>query len=301
MSQTQRRRYLPPLHWLRAFESAARLGSFTRAADELHVTQSAVSQQVKLLEHYLGSALFRRRPQSLVLTDQGNALLPTLTRAFDQVGATAQQLFGEQRQRERLTLRVNTSFAGLWLSQRLPRFRARHPEVGLRLQHAFWSPSGEDEAADIDIGYGAGDVERGRVEPLTRETRFPVADPASAARLQSAEGVLAQPLIEVVGNEVGWVEWSQQALEEPGDIVPALQLEASIIAYELARAGGGVVLAHRTLVARFLREGSLQRLPGPEVETSEAFYLVTEHRLSGAVDKLWTWLLEESAPMREPS
>lgn len=265
------------------------------------MTQSAVSQQVKLLEHYLGTALFRRRPQSLALTEQGNALLPTLTRAFDQVGATAQQLFGDEPTRERLTLRVNTSFAGLWLAERLPRFRARHPEVGLRLQHAFWSSSGEDEAADVDIAYGAGEVERGRVEPLTRETRFPVADPACAARLQSAQDVLAEPLIEVVGNEVGWVEWSQEALAEPGDIVPALQLEASIIAYELAKAGGGVVLAHRSLVARLLRDGSLRRLPGPEVETNEAFYLVTEQRLSGAVDKLWTWLLEESAPMREPA
>ncbi len=299
MREIERHRYLPPLHWLRAFESAARLGSFTRAAEELHVTPSAVSQQVKLLEHYLGTALFVRRPQSLALTEQGNALLPTLTRAFDQVGATAQQLFGNDRRRERLTLRVNTSFAGLWLAERLPRFRARHPEVELRLQHAFWSPSGDDEMADIDIGYGPGDAERGRVEPLTRETRFPVAEPARAARLNSAAEVLALPLIEVVGNEVGWVEWSQAALPDPGNIVPALQLEASIIAYELARAGGGAVLAHRTLVARFLRDGALARLPGPEVETSESFYMVTERRLAGAVERLWGWLLDESAPMRE--
>lgn len=120
------------------------------------------------------------------------------------------------------------------------------------------------------------------------------------AALSRPEAVLEQPLIEVVGDEVGWVEWSQHAVATAVEIVPALQLEASIIAYEPARTGGGTVLAHRSLVVKSLREQNLVRVPGPEMVTSEAFYLVTERRMSGAVRKFWHWLLEESAFLRQP-
>jgi LysR family glycine cleavage system transcriptional activator len=114
---------LPPLNALRAFETSARLGSFTRAADELHVTQAAVSQQVKQLEQHLGSPLFIREAKGLRLTEVGRSYLPALTQAFHTLRNSTDELFGE-RGRTQLSVRASNSFAEHFLAPRLQRFLA---------------------------------------------------------------------------------------------------------------------------------------------------------------------------------
>src|SRR5262245_44639093 len=122
-----------PLNALRAFEASARLGSFTRAGLELRVTQTAISHQAKALEDALGVALFKRLPRGLVLTDEGQALLPVLTDAFRRMSATLGQ-FEEGNFREILTIGVVGTFAIGWLLPRLRRFKEQHPHVDLRLK-----------------------------------------------------------------------------------------------------------------------------------------------------------------------
>src|SRR5690606_3196793 len=121
-------RRLPPLNALRVFEAAARHLSFTKAAEELNVTQAAISHQVKLLEEVLGLTLFRRLNRRLVLTEAGQAYLPPLREAFDQMAAATKRITQKSDGR---ALRVSTlqSFAVRFLMPRMPRFRARHPDI----------------------------------------------------------------------------------------------------------------------------------------------------------------------------
>src|ERR671911_1627553 len=123
---------LPPLSALRAFEAAARHLSFTRAADELHVTQTAISHQIKGLEERLGVRLFRRLPRGLLLTEEAQRFLPPVREAFDQIAAAAQRLTAVGSSGT-LTVSVLPSFASKWLVPRLGRLRPAFPDLRLRV------------------------------------------------------------------------------------------------------------------------------------------------------------------------
>src|SRR5690242_13078656 len=125
-------RRLPPLNALRAFEAAARHLSFSRAADEMHVTPAAVSHQVKALEARLGVVLFRRLTRGLRLTDEGQMLLPELRGAFDRMSQALDRI-GAGARGGTLTISTGTTFAFTWLVPRLPRFQAMHPALEVRL------------------------------------------------------------------------------------------------------------------------------------------------------------------------
>ncbi|HEY5701165.1 MAG TPA: transcriptional regulator GcvA, partial [Gammaproteobacteria bacterium] len=173
-------RKLPPLNALRAFEAAARHLSFTRAAAELHVTQAAVSHQVKSLEDYLGIKLFRRFNRSLLLTDEGQAYLPTMTRAFDLMNDATARLVKKDPSGP-LTVSVLPSFAARWLVPRLGRFRRAHPEVDLRIDPAADLAYFGRGDVDIGIRYGRGDYPGLRADRLMAEDIFPVCSPALLA------------------------------------------------------------------------------------------------------------------------
>ena len=147
---------LPPLNALRAFETSARLGSFTRAADELHVTQAAVSQQVKQLEQHLGSPLFIREAKGLRLTEVGRSYLPALTQAFHTLRNSTDELFGE-RGRTQLSVRASNSFAEHFLAPRLQRFLADYLCFRVRISSSPWTAFAEESNVDVEICNGYGD------------------------------------------------------------------------------------------------------------------------------------------------
>ena len=147
---------LPPLNALRTFEAAARHLSFTKAADELFVTQAAVSHQIRTLEEHLGTALFRRMNRSLMLTDEGQALLPAVREAFDLLSA------GVRRVQDLccggvLTISTTPSIAASWLAGRIARFQALHPEVELQLSATARLVDFAREDVDCGIRHGMGD------------------------------------------------------------------------------------------------------------------------------------------------
>src|SRR3546814_1385162 len=127
---------LPPLNALRAFEAGARHLSFTKAAEELHVTQAAVSHQVKALEEHLGYPLFKRMTRKLGLTEQGRALFPVVSEAFLRIADTADGLRSGPDSRT-LTVSVTPAFGAKWLAYRLPRFWCKHPEIDLKVHHSI--------------------------------------------------------------------------------------------------------------------------------------------------------------------
>ena len=172
-------RRLPPMNTLRAFEAAGRLLSFTRAAEELHLTQAAISHQIKTLETAIGVRIFRRLNRALLLTEAGQRYLPTVRDTLDALGNATKAL---TRQDESGVLTVSTllSFAATWLVPRLTRFRAAHPEIDIRISAADEIIDLERNGVDMGIRYGSGNYPGLRSDHLLNEK--------TVCRLQSAVG-----------------------------------------------------------------------------------------------------------------
>ena len=171
------KRLLPSLNALRAFEAAGRHTSFSRAAEELHVTPAAVGQQVRALESYLGEALFVRLNRSVELTVAGQALLPGVSDGFDQLARTM-EAFYRRTVRRPLTVSVEPNFGAKWLVRRLDRFRERHPGIEIRLDATARVVDFAREAVDLAIRYGDGNYPGLRCDILFEEDVFPVCSPA---------------------------------------------------------------------------------------------------------------------------
>ncbi len=167
---------LPPLNALKAFEAAARLQSFTKAAEELNVTRAAVSQQVKALESQLEAVLFERHGAQLVLTEAARDYLPVVSNLFQQLAVTTDQLFN-RRQNGQLVLHVAHSFCLQWLLPRLGDFRRRYPQWPLKISTTSNTLPDNSATADVEIINGYGDWQYDQVTKLTEENWILVASP----------------------------------------------------------------------------------------------------------------------------
>lgn len=269
---------LPPLNALRAFETSARLGSFTRAAEELHVTQAAVSQQVKQLEQHLGNPLFMREAKGLRLTDAGRSYLPALTQAFHTLRSSTEELFGE-RGRTQLSVRASNSFAEHFLAPRLQRFLADYPRFRVRISSSPWTACAEQTNADVEICNGYGDWSDRQVERLTNEHWLTVCSPATLERRGwpgSAQALMEWPLYSVLGYREGWNEWlscqQTSGLAPP----PSLEFDTTTLAMQAVRYGDGALLTRSFLVSDALQRGELVQ-PHPGVlPTRGGHYLVCQ-------------------------
>lgn len=170
-------RRLPSLNALRAFEAGARHLSFTRAAEELSVTQTAISHQVRQLEARLGVRLFERRGRALKLTAQGQLLYPALARSFDAM-AEAVNLVAAASSQQALTVSVTPTFGTRWLAQRLGRFWRQHPDVDLRLHHSVQLVDLRRDDVDVAVRFGRGDWPGVEAEKLIRAQATPLCSPA---------------------------------------------------------------------------------------------------------------------------
>jgi LysR family transcriptional regulator, glycine cleavage system transcriptional activator len=264
---------LPPLIWLKAFESAARHLSFTDAAKELNLTQAAVSKHVKSLELHLSHELFIRRTRSLQLTKLGEAYVPKVKDAFERLAIGTSEVFGGRRTQE-LTLRCAVSFAVNWLSPRLHDFLEKHPSTDIRIISSVWNDAFDADAFDLDIQYGQGDWQGVRNHQLTWETITPLCAPSVMARLKSPDDLQHHRLLHVIGYQEGWGTWLQAADAKSVNPGQGLQFDTSLAAFELAASGAGVALGRRSLAKREL---ATKRLVAPfalELPIKEAFYLL---------------------------
>lgn len=286
---------LPPLPWLRAFDASARHGTFTLAAEELGLTPSAVSYQVRGLEARLGHKLFRRAHKALVLTRLGQAYRPVVAKAFGDLDATTSNLFGRAAA-SALTLRCVSSLNVLWLVPRLERFRAAHPDCQLRLLSASWAEQAEGEEIDIDIRYGDGNWTDGDVLPLMLNRVVPVCAPALCGD-GSPQQLAAGPLIELAGVVDTWRHFF--ALHEPGLVVPdpAYKVDQSLIALELACRGQGIALVAEIFARPYLQDGRLVLASDLSLEARQGHHLVLpqeRNRFLPEVTALVHWLQQEA-------
>ncbi|WHH49711.1 transcriptional regulator GcvA [Pseudomonas sp. Ap32] len=288
---------LPPLNWLRAFEVSARLLNFTHAAEELNLTQAAISQQVKALEAQLGVALFKRLPRGLELTEVGKSYFPVVRESVERLAASTDEIFG-QGHRSALIIRSSLVFFTHWIAPRLPRFRARHPEVSIRVASNIWVDETEYDA-DLEIRYGQGRWPGMKVERLTWDTLVPVCSPAliSGERpLQYPHDLAKHPLLHVLGYEEGWGYWLKKNNAENVDSSQGMQFDTLISALTIAELGQGVALARSSLVRHLLEEGRLVAPLGCNVPTKEAFYLAySAHSMVNPDAAAFAqWLCEEA-------
>ena len=294
--------YLPSLTALRAFEVAARHLSFTRAAEELHVTQAAVSHQIKHLEEQLGVALFRRMNRSLMLSDAGQALLPSATEAFQILAAGVERVSGLGHE-NRLVVSTIESIAAEWLVPRLGRFRLRYPEIEVVLSISDALVDFQRDEIDVGIRYGSGGWPKVAAEKLTEESIFPVLAPhllEDGPALNEPADLRNFTLIHEYGVEL-WSDWFAAAgVADAGNIKgPVLPHSNLVLAAVIA--GDGVALGRSFLISGDLKNGRLVRPFAVSVTARDAYYLVwppgTEERLK--VRRFRNWLREEVALTRQ--
>lgn len=246
-----------PLNALRAFEASARHLNFTRAGLELCVSQGAVSHQVASLERRLGVPLFRRLPRGLVLTDEGQALVPVVGDAFDRLGATLDR-YADGRLREVLTLGVVGTFAAGWLMRRLGRFAAACPDIDLRVMTNNNRVDLAGEGLDLAIRFGDGAWHGTHAEPIMAAPLSPLCTPALALRLRSPQALAGETLLRSYRAD-DWPRWFDAA----GVASPSLRgpvFDSSILMVATAEAGLGVALAPP---AMFLDQLMAERLVQP--------------------------------------
>jgi LysR family transcriptional regulator of beta-lactamase len=280
-----------PLNALRAFEAAARHLSFTRAADELCVTQAAISHQIKALENRLGVAVFRRSNRGLKLTDEGLALAPTLFEAFGAIDRLFKR-FENGGVQEVLTVSAVGTFVVGALLERLPVFRAMHPGIDLRLLTNNNKVDLVAEGLDYAIRFGDGawhgvDADRICTAPLS-----PLCGPSAAANLREPADLLRMPLLRSYRPQ-DWPAWFQAAGIEVSAIRGPL-FDSSLIMVQAAMQGAGVALAPPALFRREIEMGHLVR-PFPIEVRSDSYWLtrLKSRTPSHAMRVFRTWLLDQ--------
>lgn len=267
------RRSVSSLSALATFEAAARLKGFTRAAEELGVTQAAVSRQIKLLEADLNTPLFLRGHRKVELTPGGAMLARALTEAFDQV-AEALDVLRRPLQQKTVTVGATLAFTHFWLLPRLPDFRAAHPDIQLRLVS---QDSGFDirrDTVDVLIHFGKPPIDGARCLAALPERVFPVCAPSLAA---TGKPLTSLPLIGcewIDPSWLSWKKWAQLAGLSPPPRPSALRFSQYTDAVYSAMAGEGVALGWQALVGPMLADGRLVRLGEAEVVPEEANLLL---------------------------
>ncbi len=295
--------HLPPLNALRAFESAARHLSFSKAADELRVTPAAISHQIHALEQDLGVRLFRRLNRSVELTASARVLLPGLSEAFAGIQSSVGRLRAHN-DTGTLTVTASPSFAAKWLVPRLHRFQERHREIDVRI-------SANDDVVDLTKGdfdiairYGTGNYPGLEVELLFTNEVFPACSPqllASGSPLRTPEDLAGHALIHDQAIERDplaptWPMWLKAAGVKDLAANSGLSFNNMHLALDAAIAGHGVVLAYSEIAAADLAAGRLVRLFSLALPDPFSYYVVTA---PGALERpkvraFRNWLRQEA-------
>jgi LysR family glycine cleavage system transcriptional activator len=262
---------LPSLNGLRAFEAASRHLSFTKAAAELNVTQTAISHQIRRLEEQLGLRLFVRRNRALVLTREAQEYLPAVRAAFEDLRLATDRLHRHDRA-QHLTVTTMTSFAVKWLVPRLPAFQEAHPGIEVRISTSSHLVDFRREEVDMAIRYGHGAWPGLRADWLMTEDIFPVCSPSLLAgekKLERPEDLAQHTLLHVGagGFSEDWRLWLTAAGLDPGIATrPGLSFDLTMMALQVAIDGRGVAIGRSAFVEADIAAG---RLVAPQ-ETAES-------------------------------
>ena len=288
-------RRLPPLNSLKSFEAAGRLLSFTRAANELSVTQAAVSHQIKVIEDFLGLSLFIRYPRKLALTEQGRLLLPDVIEAFDKV-SNAIGAISQEPSSKMISVRLAPSFAAKWLSPRLKYFWLQHPEIDLCLYHAHPAVEFDREQIDIAVTYGKGDWPGVVADPILSLDFYPVCTPAFMSNdrpLSNINNLRYYSLLHDANYEC-WSDWLKLAGLEQINANKGTIIDDTNVLIQAAVDGQGVALGSSTFVQELLDSGKLIKPFDITLVNEFAYYVVCPeaHLKNPSVQAFKDWLLD---------
>ena len=290
-------RRLPPLNGLKAFEAAARNGNFTRAAEELNVTQGAVSHQVKALEDTLGLKLFQRERHRVILTEAGRDYLSVIRDALDQIAVGTDRLLQRQGSGT-LTVSISPDFAAKWLVNRLSRFSEKHPDVDLRVSATAHYIDFARDDVDLAIRHGDGNWPGLDVQRLYSERLFPVCSPKLVAgrnRITKPADLLKFPLLRLEDAK----NWTRlfDAAGVKAAVGPGPVLNRASMLIDAAIDGQGIALARTALAAWDLINGRLVRPVGISLRMTNTYWIVCPRAASNVpkIKAFRNWVLAEAA------
>lgn len=286
---------LPPLTSIRSFEAVGRLLSFSRAADELSVTHSAVSHQIKALEEWIGVALFRRHGKTIALTDQGRLYLDSISPALAAIASASRSISAHE------VIRVNAlpTITMRWLFPRLAHFRALHPHIEVQISTGLEPMSRLPANVDVVIRREPQAVTGLHKARMVSETAFPVCSPELLQRLplEDIADLRQHTILHCPARRSAWEEWL--AMAHHSRVVPAqsLELEHLYFCLQAAIDGIGVAMGYSPLVTSDLAAGRLVAPFGPVVLPTPGYFLITrtERQHDPVVKTFCEWLLAEGA------
>jgi LysR family transcriptional regulator, glycine cleavage system transcriptional activator len=282
----------PRLNVLRSFEAAARHQSFARAADELHISPAAVSQQMRHLEAHLGAPLFTRHHRRISLSATGRTYFEAVHDALGQLDAATDRLFGAPTQPV-VVIKCTSSVATLWLAPEIGAFRAAHPGIDLHFHTQENDDTATAPACDLEILVAPTPPPDRQVQPLLTASISPVAAPGYLDhRLENAQDILGLNLIHVLGYDDGWQRWfARYGLGERA-VPRGLAADSSLFAIDAALRGDGVFLGRRPFIDRHLDSGQLVEVFS-RPHTLQADYYLRQHAGAGRArdrDTVSAWL-----------
>lgn len=296
------RRKVPPLNSLIAAESASRLNSFKAASEELHVTPSAVSHQVRLLEDWLGFNLFDRSTRSIQLTESGGYYLKKISEFFDGIEALTEAELQRKGKIQILRLQTTDSFANRWLVSRLPRFQEMTADIDVRISTFEYTDGFKSSEVDVAILYGNGSWPMCDSTLLLKETIFPVCSPniCTGKQLENPRSILNYPLIQDYNLGATWKDWFSCSTKEVGlvDIETHKMgpiFNHSHLAIKSAELGNGFALASMPLVSDALKEGVLIAPFSSQIQSKSGYYFVKPYDKNNEKrsDVFFDWLISE--------
>lgn len=293
-------RRIPPLNPLRVFEVVARTQNLTVAARELHVSQSAVSRQVGVLETYLGVELFRRERHGVFLTRIGRSYAEQVVPAFEAIASATEKLTKASSQGS-LRVRTYTTFAAKWLIPRLPDFKLKHPDIEVRITNGVPDVDFDRDDVDVAIQFGDGTWPRVHTDLLFHDEIEPVCSPAylkRETRKQGTEALLRKILLVSQYRRSDWEDWLRaNGLEENFSQAQRMSFSSSILTWQAALDGLGIAIGQTALLLPELESGQLIRPFNRPLRRSKSHYLVRPEvqRESRKVIAFRDWILENAA------
>ncbi len=280
--------HLPPLNWLRSFERVARLGTVTAAAESMNLTQSAISQQIKLLEAHLEKSLFQREGRRLGLTEEGRKYLFYVNEALDFIRLGTRSIFKEE-QDSSLRLRSNLAFTLFWLMPRLPDFYKQNPDLNLNIMTHVWDTDLSSSPFSVDIRLGI-NLSDDNFRPFQMEEFFPVCSPA----VLQAGNLASLPRFDGPSLTANWERWHQSGNWDlpwkPVNITSTM-----VVALTAAINGAGLALAHSTVAEHLLATGALVRPFEGSITMSERYFISDppQRLRTPAMESFLDWVAEQ--------
>ncbi len=290
---------IPPLHALRAFEAASRLGGFVRAAEELHVTPAAVSHQIKQLEHWLGMSLFARGARGVSLTTPGLEYASRIRDAFDKLLLTTRAVRANQS-RSMITIRAQFSVASMWLMPRLADLLQLRPDIDVKVIAQQGERAFDSTSADLTIYHERPSADGFVQTPLLSGQFSVYSAPALLARMPvtHARELLSCPLVHFAFEDRAWKfptfeAWFERAGVSAPPLLPGYRFNSMHLVASACARGLGFALLHEQFCSEQIRAGNLVKIPGPTMPSGERFEVVSKKRISEDVRYVRDWLIAQ--------